>query len=220
MKADLHIHTHHSGDNEQQLGEIFKAAKRLGLGAIGITDHNTLKGGMDAKASAPPELIVIPAVEVTSDEGHILAYNVSDDVPRGLPVAETIEIIHQLGGIAVAAHPYRLWSGLGSKIVLRNKFDAIEAVNGRNTSDANRKAMELAERAHLPVIGGSDAHRAEKIGEALTIFPEDCHSLEDLIKAILDGRTHIQGAGRNRRETFRYGSRSISQWFGRGMKRL
>ena len=220
MKADLHIHTHHSGDNEQRLEEIFLMAKRLGLGAIGVTDHNTLKGGLEAKAAAPPDLLVIPAVEVTSEEGHILAYNVSEDVPRGRTAAETIDIIHQLGGIAVAAHPYRMWSGLGSTVILRSSFDAIEVMNGRNTREGNRKAMMLAERAHLPVTGGSDAHRADKIGEALTIFPDDCHTIEELMKAILDGRTHVEGAGRGTGETFRYGSRSISQWLGRGMKRL
>jgi predicted metal-dependent phosphoesterase TrpH len=107
MKADLHIHTHHSGDNEQKLEEIFLMAKHYGLGAIGVTDHNTLKGGLEARQSAPPWLIVIPSIEVTSAEGHILAYNVSGEVPRGRSVAETIDTIHQLGGIAVAAHPYR-----------------------------------------------------------------------------------------------------------------
>lgn len=220
MRADLHIHTHHSGDNEQKLEQIFAAAQQLGLAAIGIADHNTLKGGLEAQRSAPEGLLVIPAVEVTSDDGHILAYNVSDEVPRERSVAETIDLIHERGGIAVAAHPYRLWSGLGSMTILRNRFDAIEVMNGRNTSEGNKRAMRLAERAHLPMVGGSDAHRAENIGEALTIFPEDCHTIEDLIKAILDGRTHVEGGGRGTRETLRYGSRSISQWFGRGMKRL
>jgi predicted metal-dependent phosphoesterase TrpH len=220
MRADLHIHTHHSGDNEQNLEDIFVSAKRLGLDVIGITDHNTLKGGTEAKAQAPPGLIVIPAVEVTSEDGHILAYNVSEDIPRGRSVAETIALIHQAGGIAVAAHPYRMWSGLGSKVILRNRFDAIEAINGRNTIDSNRKAIALAERAHLPVVAGSDAHRPEKIGEGLTIFPDDCRTVDDLIKAILEGRTHVEGAGRGTRETLRYGSRSIAQWIGRGMRRL
>jgi predicted metal-dependent phosphoesterase TrpH len=220
MRADLHIHTHHSGDNKQNLEEIFASVRRLSLDVIGIADHNTLKGGIEAKSQAPPGLIVIPAVEVTSEDGHILAYNVSEDVPRGLSVAETIDIVHRLGGIAVAAHPYRMWSGLGSKVILRNRFDALEAINGRNTMDGNRRAIALAERAHLPVTGGSDAHQPERIGEGLTIFPDDCLTVEDLIKAILDGRTHVEGTGRGTRETLRYGSRSISQWIGRGMKRL
>jgi predicted metal-dependent phosphoesterase TrpH len=220
MKADLHIHTHHSGDNEQKLEEIFLMAKHHGLGAIGVTDHNTLKGGLEARQSAPPWLIVIPSIEVTSAEGHILAYNVSGEVPRGRSVAETIDTIHQLGGIAVAAHPYRVWSGLGAKVILHNRFDAIEAINGRNTRGSNKKGILLAERAHLPATGGSDAHHPENIGEALTIFPDDCHTAEELMKAILDGRTYVEGAGRGSRETLRYGSKSIYHWLGRGMKRL
>lgn len=175
---------------------------------------------MEAVRLAPEDLLVIPAVEVSSKEGHILAYNVREDVPRGRGVAETIDLIHERGGIAVAAHPYRLWNGLGSQAVLRNRFDAIEGMNGRNTEHGNAKAMSLAERAHLPMTGGSDAHRAENIGEALTIFPDDCHTVDDLIKAILDGRTHVEGEGRGAKETWRYGSRSIRQWIGRGMKRI
>jgi len=220
MKADLHVHTHLSGDNEQKLEEIFEAARRIGLAAIAIADHNTIQGGLEAKKIAPQGLIVVPAVEITTAEGHVLAYNVLEDVPREKGVAETIELIHERGGIAVAAHPYRLWSGLGSKVILRNHFDGIEVINGRNTKGGNSNAFKLAQRAHLPMTGGSDAHRPENIGEALTIFPDDCHTVEDLIKAIMEDRTYVEGRGRGRKETIRYGSKSISQWLGRGMRRL
>lgn len=220
MKADLHIHTHLSGDNKQKLEEIFEAARRLGLAAIAIADHNTIQGGLEAKKIAPKGMIVVPAVEITTAEGHVLAYNVLEDVPRERGVAETIELIHERGGIAVAAHPYRLWSGLGSKVILRNHFDGIEVMNARNTKGGNSKAFKLAQKAHLPMTGGSDAHRPENIGEALTIFPDDCYTAEDLIKAIMEDRTYVEGRGRGRKETIRYGSKSISQWLDRGMRRL
>lgn len=220
MRADLHIHTHHSGDNKQQLEQIFEAALRQGLGAIAISDHNTVRGAMEAMRAAPEELVVMPAAEVTSADGHILAYDVTEDVPRELSAAETIDYIHHLGGIAVAAHPYRMWSGLGSEIILRSKFDAIEVINGRNTSDGNKKAYKLAMKAHLPMTAGSDAHRPDKVGEAVTIFPDDCLTKEDMVHAILEGRTSVEGKGRGRKETLRYGSRSITQWIGRGMRRL
>ncbi|MEM0448656.1 MAG: CehA/McbA family metallohydrolase [Methanomassiliicoccales archaeon] len=220
MRADLHIHTHHSGDNEQRLEEIFEAAARKGLGAIAIVDHNTIKGGLEALDSAPRDLIIIPAVEVTTAQGHVIAYGVEEDIDRGLEVAETIELIHEKGGIAVAAHPYRMWSGLGSKVVLRNKFDALEVINARNTSHGNKKAYKLAQRAHLPMTAGSDAHRPRNIGDAVTIFPDDCLTREEMIQAILEGRTSVEGRGRSKKETLRYGSVSISKWIGRGMRRL
>ena len=220
MRADLHIHTYHSPDSEQRIEEVLRAAARLCLGAIAVSDHNSLGGAIETMNTAPPELLVIPAIEVSSAEGHILAYNVTDEVPRDKSAAETIELIHARGGIAVAAHPYRLWNGLGSKVVLDNRFDAIEAMNGRNTERGNAKAIELAQRAHLPMTGGSDAHCAENIGSGLTVFPDDCTTVEDLIRAILDGRTHVEGAGRDAKETWRYGSKSIWRWIGRGMKRI
>lgn len=220
MKADLHIHTHHSGDNHQQLADIFHEAEAQGLGAIAICDHNTIKGSLEAERLAPKRVIVLRGVEVTSEDGHILALNVTGDVPRGRSAAETIELIHAQGGIAVAAHPYRMWSGLGRKATQANPFDAIEVMNGRNTSKGNKRAMRLADELGKPFTGGSDAHRPDSIGEALTIFPDDCSTADDLVKAILSKNVAVEGKGRNRRETLRYGSKSILKWMSRGMKRL
>ena len=112
MRADLHIHTFHSKDNHQTIQEIFEAAKRKDLRAIAITDHNTTVGAAAVMKAAPEWLIVLPGIEITSDDGHILALNVEQEIPKGLSALETIGRIHDAGGIAVAAHPYRKWSGL------------------------------------------------------------------------------------------------------------
>jgi len=220
MKADLHIHTNYSGDNGQRLEEIFREAERIGLGAVGIADHNTIEGAMKAMKMAPEGLIVVPAIEITSSDGHILAYNVERDVPRGRSVAETIDIIHSLGGIAVAAHPFRIWSGLGSKEVRRNKFDAVEVLNARNTDGGNRKSRKLARSLDLPITAGSDAHKPSDIGEAILLFLDDCQTVEDLIQAIMDKKVKAQGSGRSTKGTVSYGSKSIAKWLLRGMKRL
>ena len=220
MRADLHIHTHHSGDNSQKLEEIFREVQRQGLGAVAICDHNTIRGSLEAEKLAPEGLIVLKGIEVTSDDGHILALNLSEDVPRGRSAGETIDIIHSLGGIAVAAHPFRMWSGLGRSVIEANPFDAIEVLNGRNTNKGNQKSMKLASRLDKPFTGGSDAHKPDSIGEALTIFADDCVSASDLVKAILAKQVEIQGKGRSKKETLSYGSKSIAKWMSRGMKRL
>jgi hypothetical protein len=54
----------------------------------------------------------------------------------------------------------------------------------------------------------------------VTIFPDDCLTKEDMVLAILEGRTMVEGKGRGKKETLRYGSKSITQWLGRGMRRL
>lgn len=220
MRADLHIHTHHSGDNHQKLEEIFREVKLRGIGGVAICDHNTIRGSLEAVKSAPKGILVLTGIEVTSHDGHILALNVNADVPRGRSAPETVDLIHSQGGIAVAAHPFRMWSGLGRKVIEANHFDAIEVMNGRNTRGGNRRSMKLATRLNKPFTGGSDAHKPESIGEAYTIFRDDITSADEMIKAILAKDVMVEGTGRSRKETIRYGSKSVAKWMSRGMKRL
>ncbi len=220
MRADLHIHTFHSKDNHQTVQEIFQAAKRKDLGAIAITDHNTTVGAMEVLEAAPDWLIVLPGIEITSEDGHILALNVRQEIPKGLSARETIGKIHDSGGIAVAAHPYRKWSGLKESMIRESPFDAIEAINGRNTRKSNRRVLDLAAELGLPKVAGSDAHKPKKIGAAITVFPDSVRNGDEMIQAIMNKQVSVQGSGRQRRETLSYGSMSIAKWMRRGMRRL
>ncbi len=220
MRADLHIHSFHSKDNHQTTQEIFKAAKRKGLGAIAITDHNTTTGAKEASRLAPAGLIVLPGIEVTSADGHILALNVEQEIPRDLTALETIDQIHAMGGIAVAAHPCRVWSGLKESTIRKSPFDAIEAINGRNTRRNNHRVLNFALELGIPMIAGSDAHSPANIGAAVTVFPDSVQSREDMIRAIVGNQVLVEGSGRGTKETFSYGGRSIGRWMRRGMRRL
>lgn len=220
MRADLHVHTFHSKDNHQTLQEIFHAAKKKGLGAIAITDHNTTVGAAAAMKSAPDWLVVLPGIEITSEDGHILALNVQKEIPKGLSARKTIESVHAVGGIAVAAHPYRKWSGLKESVIRNNAFDAIEAINGRNTRKSNRRTLNLAVELQLPMIAGSDAHKPKNIGAAITVFPDDVTSRKEMIRAIINKQVSVEGSGRRTKETISYGSNSIAKWMRRGMRRL
>jgi predicted metal-dependent phosphoesterase TrpH len=219
MKADLHVHTVYSGDASQTPAQVLERAKAIGLGAVAIADHNSLEGSLESLELAE-EIIVIRAMEITSKEGHILAYNISEEIDRDLSAAETIERIRKAGGIAVASHPYRIWSGLGEKVVRENDFDALEVLNGRSLKGANQKAMRLANSLHLPVTGGSDAHSLDEVGKACAVFPDGCKTAEDLVDSIIKGRTGIWGEGRPFGESFSYGTKCIGEWLGRGMRRL
>jgi len=177
-------------------------------------------GAMEVFRAAPDWLIVLPGIEVTSEDGHILAFNLRKDIPRGLSARETIDKIHDSGGIAVAAHPYRKWSGLKESTIRESAFDAIEAINGRNTKRTNRRVLELASELGLPKIAGSDAHKPGNIGAAVSVFPDSVHSADEMIHAILNKQVLLEGSGRQRKETFSYGGRSIAKWMRRGMRRL
>lgn len=216
MRVDLHIHSDRSDDGRQSLDDIIHRGKEVGLGALSITDHNS----MDCYPVTAEDIIILPGMEITTAGGHVLAYMTTETIPKGRSVDETIDLIHAQGGIAIAAHPYRWWSGLGEDNVRGSRFDAVEVLNSRSLGFGNRAATRLARSIRLPEVGGSDAHVAMHIGRACTVFPDDCQSAEDLVKAIRSGVTSTEGFGRGIMESMTYGTKSIARWARRGFRRL
>ncbi|MCL2607919.1 MAG: PHP domain-containing protein [Methanomassiliicoccaceae archaeon] len=217
MKGDLHIHSSFSNDGKSTVEEIVNNAKRMGLGCIAIADHNDFRS-YDI-ASKQDQIIAVPAEEVSSSEGHILAYGISCEIPRGRSVLETIDMIHDAGGIAVAAHPYRWWSGLGEENVV-SAFDAVETFNARSTEGSNDKAVKLAESMNKPMTAGSDAHHVSHIGNAYMEFSDGITDWEGVVKAILNKDAVIGGKHRTRADTVKYGYKSITEWIGRGFRKM
>jgi predicted metal-dependent phosphoesterase TrpH len=83
--ADLHLHTCLSpcGDAEMQATAIVEQAKKVGLGVIGICDHNSAENvGAVMKAGVREGVEVIAGIEITSsEEVHILGlFNSEPDV--------------------------------------------------------------------------------------------------------------------------------------------
>ncbi len=84
-RADLHIHTSAS-DGDLSPEKIVEKCLRLKLGAIGITDHDTVSGVKAAKKAARNSGIrVIPGIELgTHSDGieiHILGYFIDVESP-------------------------------------------------------------------------------------------------------------------------------------------
>jgi predicted metal-dependent phosphoesterase TrpH len=82
-RADLHLHTTHS-DGTYTAQQVVDLARRGGLSAIAVTDHDTLAGVVPARnAALGSGLEVIAGVEITCEyrgrELHLLAYFVSLD---------------------------------------------------------------------------------------------------------------------------------------------
>ncbi|MDH7508506.1 MAG: PHP-associated domain-containing protein [Methanomassiliicoccales archaeon] len=220
MMADLHVHSTYSGDCDLKVEAILEKCKSLSIRVVSIVDHNSLEGTMRALAIKQDDVIVLPGIEITSNGGHVIAYNIEEIIPRGKSVEETIDLIHDHGGIAAAPHPYRLWSGLGRKEIIGKKFDVIETINARSSSRSNLKAKKLLEIVNCGEIGGSDAHSLSHIGKGYTIFPDHCENADDLVKEILNKRTKAGGVSRKFSDSLSYGAKCISEWLARGMKRL
>ena len=166
-------------------------------------------------------IIIIPAEEVSSAEGHILALGIDRLIPRDLSIQETIDRIHEAGGYAFAAHPYRWWSGLGEENTLKYPFDGIEARNGRSVPAANRRSERLARRVGKPMTAGSDAHTPRHIGEGYVEVPDDLKTWQEVVQYIMENEAPIVCShSRHAKETLKYGFKSITQWILRGFKKM
>lgn len=186
IKADLHVHTIYSKDSLITPKDLIYYAKKRGLNACAVTDHNYLEGAY--KIARETDFLIIPGMEVSSADGHIVALNVSELIPKGLSAIETVERIHKVGGVAIACHPYVFFKGCLKDNVCE-AFDAIEVINARAFPFKNsmKKAEEAAERLKLSRVAGTDAHYGPQIGYGYTEIEVPEPTADAIAKAIVDG---------------------------------
>jgi len=185
LKVDLHVHTRHSYDAFITPKELVNFSKKRGLDGVAITDHDTINGLPEFSNIAG--LLVIPGAEITTSQGHVLALNVSTLFKSGLSFAETIDQIHEAGGLAAVAHPTAFFKGISEERLDKN-FDAMEVINSSAVpfSFSVRKNRKIATNLNLPQIGGSDAHQGPEVGMAYTVINAE-KNIEEVIKAIKNG---------------------------------
>jgi predicted metal-dependent phosphoesterase TrpH len=192
VKADLHVHTTYSKDSLITPKDLVFYAKQRGLTAVAVTDHNSLAGAF--KIAKETDFPIIPGMEISSSDGHIVALNISELIPRDLSAAETVDRIHKAGGVAIACHAYALFKGSLGKNAASAKFDAIEVVNARAFpfGRCKRKAEEMAQKLGFSRVGGTDAHYGRQVGYGYTIVDAELN-VESVCKAIVAG--HCEGFG-------------------------
>lgn len=179
-RADLHMHTTVSDGRATPVQMLDYAARFRALDVLAITDHDQLDASLWAVTqNGRYPFDIVPGVEVTSRDGHVLALWVTEPIPRGLSLAETAAAIHDQGGVAILAHPSELF--IAPRMVWRlmqhpetlldSGIDAVEAFNaGAITPGGNVATRLRLGRLPLPVVGNSDAHTPRCIGSGLTRF--------------------------------------------------
>ncbi len=200
-RADLHMHTTVS-DGLATVEEMLDCITERGdLDVIAITDHDRLEASLWAyyhQDSYPFE--IVPGVEVTSADGHILGLWVTEAIAKGMSLQATADAIHQQGGVAIVAHPmeptitpHMLPRYLSHpEVLIEMGIDAVEIFNaGSLTPGSNWLARRVFGKLGLPVTGGSDAHLPESIGLAVTRFKG--HTAAELRESLAQGTTAAEG---------------------------
>lgn len=195
---DSHIHSEYSPDSSSKIDDIVKTARKENIDIIAISDHNTVDGTSEVlRKTKNTDILAVPSIEISSTHGHILGFGCEENISKGLSPEETIDKIHDLGGLAIIPHPYCFYRhGLLHKKDPKDlKFDAIETKNARFiVGYCNRKAKNLSKKENIPALGASDAHYWKFVGDCYSLI--DCEKdIDSVLKAILKNKVEAHGKG-------------------------
>ncbi len=231
-RGDLHMHGAHSdGSCMSQSGNqkvpcplIFTAQQAVdrGLDFIALSDHNTVSQANDIRELQPyfDRLLMIPAREVTTFQGHANLFGTTDPVDfrvSDAAVPDWNAVLRQaaeLHGLVSINHPIRPndetcmgcgWTPRGA--VDLHLVQAVEAVNGIDAMlpDSGIPFWQnlLNQGYRLTAIGGSDNHDARRtmgltgglIGTPTTVVHAHELSMQAIIEAIRAGHVFIDVQG-------------------------
>ena len=222
LKLDLHIHSQYSVDGIGSPEEIIRVLKKRGIQGMAITDHNNIKGSLKALEVAPKDFIVIPGVEISTLDGHMVALGVKKNIERELPIEETVEKIIDLGGIPLVVHLFRNMSGIKKNNLkeIHAKITTLEVFNSCSVPKSNLKSAKVAKKFNLGGTGGSDSHEPEYVGYGYTLVDTTDYNQDSVISHINKKKTWGEGEILPlyyRRDRM---LKSVKQFFQRGFKRI
>jgi predicted metal-dependent phosphoesterase TrpH/glycosyltransferase involved in cell wall biosynthesis len=170
ITVDLHLHTDWSHDCSIPTEDLLEHAEAIGLGGIAVTDHNVFGGALEAvELARSRDLVVIPGEEVKTDgQGEVIGLFLEEEIPRGMPFADTIAAIREQGGLVYLPHPFDRMHAIPDPATLHRhlaEIDVFEVYNARLLRDSfNDEALRFARKYRLLQGAGSDAHVLQGVG--------------------------------------------------------
>ncbi len=223
-KVDFHVHTPGSHDytgGKVAPKQVVHAAEKVGIQVLAVTDHNTAEWvDLMRTAAKGSAVVIVPGVEITTPEGHILAlfdlaYEASKitdllielGIPRGDHGKEeaittahaeaVIKKVHALGGVAIAAHANEKPNGLlrtkgqyKMNLVPTPELSALELTKQGEIEDFCAGRIPGYPRKACTL--SSDSHRLEEIGRRVTYLKMDSVSLRGIRQALLDHEIKVR----------------------------
>ena len=204
MLIDLHTHTRPlSWDSFLSPDELVERSKAAGLDGICLSEHDFFWKPEDVRELAKRhDFLVLPAIEINTDDGHLLVYGLEQYVYGMHRSHELAHHVEQARGAMVAAHPHRRqmpWYmesdrdyqealTRASRNPAYRYCAALEVLNGRSTQRENEFSRRLCDLMEMRGTAGSDAHARLDIGRCATYFERDIHDLEEMIEELKAGR--------------------------------
>lgn len=190
MLVDMHLHEKtYSLDSFQRLEDMVQTARKRGLDAICITDHDSM--GLKEYAEEYSKQVDFPifvGVEFFSLQGDIIAFGIDSIPSERISAQDFINYVAERGGVCFSCHPFRNNNrGLEEKLKGVKGLTGVEVLNGSTDYDANKKAFEYCNELGIMPIGASDAHDLDQLGKYATWFPNKVSTLSDFVAEIKKG---------------------------------
>jgi predicted metal-dependent phosphoesterase TrpH len=191
IDVDLHMHTDHSGDCATPVEVLLATARAQGLGAIAITDHNEISGALAALSISRelgPKVIVGEEIK-TAGQGEVIGLFLSQKIPRGLSLLETVDQIKGQGGLVYVPHPFDRMHAVPDYehlLPVLDRVDAIEVFNPRVAIGSfNEEAARFAAKYRIIAGAGSDSHVAQGLG-SVRIKMRDFDGPQEFLQSLAD----------------------------------
>jgi predicted metal-dependent phosphoesterase TrpH len=204
MLIDLHTHTYPASyDSYVSADDMIEWAKKTGLDGICLSEHDVLWDPSEVlELGKRHEFLVLPAIEVTTEHGHMLCYGITDYVKEYFKFENLAARLLLERGAVVAAHPFRRnmpWNlakgeeyeaaiERASRIPAYAYCSGMEVINGKATVDENAFSARLCEYLEMKGTAGTDSHQLSDIGKCATEFERRIETVEDLINELKAGR--------------------------------
>lgn len=191
LKSQLHVHTKEDRrDNIRHTEKqtIDRAAK-LGYDVLAISCHDVVIFNDNLfKYAEEKRILLIPAIEKTIERKHVLILNANVEA-QNINTFNDLKLYKKRRPecLIIAPHPYYPESVSLKKKLEENIdiFDAIEYswAHTKHINGYNKKAVKMAEKFNLPVVGTSDCHQLRNFDQTYSIIEAE-KNIKSIFKAI------------------------------------
>ncbi len=190
----MHLHTHHSVDGLITVREAKKAIESGRVDVIALTDHDTISSWKEFRKLPVIFGMEKTIIEENGNKFHLLIYFMNGRI-KGATFNEVMDEVREQGALASIAHPYDRLRHAPTRVDKYAKHvDALECLNARCMMPlSNYFARRYAEKHHIPMTAGSDAHHYSEIGSAYVEC--DADDLDEFRKLLLKRKVKLRGGG-------------------------
>jgi predicted metal-dependent phosphoesterase TrpH len=223
LRADLHVHSCHSGlngnlaflrslDCYSEPEAVYRLARARGMDLVTITDHDSIDGCLELLSRHPGAQDIVIGEEIscwwpgTALKVHVAAYGLDESDHRELQrlrsnVHEALAYLRAHGILAVVNHPfhyYRQQVPIDRYVQLIATAGGAEVRNGTMLAAQNDLVTGLllsmrARGSALAMVGGSDTHTLRRVGCTWTAAPGATR--EEFLASLARG--HGEAGGRH-----------------------